>query len=133
VYNSMIMCQFCNPPAEIIVKLLTYSTGRAYKIEDLDLLGERIFNLKRILNIKLGVSRRDDYLPKIVLTLLKEGGTEGRVPNIGKMIQKYYEIRKWDYESGKPTEEKLKQFLQSKSCLERSLFLRYRLKKQRKL
>jgi len=65
--------------------------------------------LKRILNIKLGVSRRDDYLPKIVLTLLKEGGTEGRVPNIGKMIQKYYEIRKWDYESGKPTEEKLKQ------------------------
>lgn len=109
MYNSMIMCQFCNPPAEIIVKLLTYSTGRAYKIEDLDLLGERIFNLKRILNIKLGVSRKDDYLPKIVLTPLKEGGTEGRVPNIGKMIQKHYEIRKWDYESGKPTEEKLKQ------------------------
>ena len=109
VYNSMIMCQFCNPPAEIIAKLLTYSTGQAYKIEDLDLLGERIFNLKRILNNKLGVSRKDDYLPKIVLTPLKEGGTEGRVPNIDKMLQKYYEIRKWDYESGKPTEEKLKQ------------------------
>jgi len=109
VYNSMIMCQFCNPPAEIIAKLLTYSIGQEYAIEDLGLLGERIFNLKRILNNKLGVSRKDDYLPKIVLTPLKEGGTEGRVPNIGKMLQKYYEIRKWDYESGKPTEEKLKQ------------------------
>ena len=109
VYNSIIMCQFCNPPAEIIAKLLTYSIGQEYTVEDLDLLGERIFNLKRILNNKLGVSRKDDYLPKIVLTPLKEGGTEGRVPNIGKMLQKYYEIRKWDYKSGKPTKEKLKQ------------------------
>lgn len=109
VYNSMIMCQFCNLPAEIIAKLLTYSTGQEYTIKDLDLLGERIFNLKRILNNKLGVTRKDDYLPKIVLTPLNEGGTEGRVPNIDKMLRKYYEIRKWDHKTGKPTKEKLKQ------------------------
>ena len=109
VYNSMIMCQFCNPPAEIIAKLLTYSTGQEYTVKDLDLLGERIFNLKRILNNKLGITRKDDYLPKIVLTPLKEGGTGGRVPNIDKMLQKYYEIRNWDEETGKPKKEKLEQ------------------------
>jgi len=107
VYNSMIMCQFCNLPAEIIAKLLTYSTGQEYTIKDLDLLGERIFNLKRILNNKLGVSRKDDYLPKIVLTPLNEGGTEGRVPNIDKMLQRYYEVRNWDHKTGKPKKEKL--------------------------
>jgi len=109
VYNSMIMCQFCNLPAEIIAKLLTYSSGQEYTVKDLDLLGERIFNLKRILNNKLGVSRKDDYLPKIVLTPLNEGGTEGRVPNINKMLQKYYEVRNWDHETGKPKKEKLEQ------------------------
>jgi len=109
VYNSMIMCQFCNLPAEIIAKLLTYSTGQEYTIKDLDLLGERIFNLKRILNNKLGVSRKDDYLPKIVLTPLNEGGTEGRVPNIDKMLQRYYEVRNWDHKTGKPKKEKLEQ------------------------
>ena len=109
VYNSMIMCQFCNPPAELITKLLTYSIGQEYTIEDIDLLGERIFNLKRILNNKLGVTKKDDYLPKIVLTPLKEGGTEGRVPNIDKMLQKYYEIRGWDQETGTPLKEKLKE------------------------
>jgi len=109
VYNSMIMCQFCNPPAELITKLLTYSIGQEYTIEDIDLLGEKIFNLKRILNNKLGVTKKDDYLPKIVLTPLKEGGTEGRVPNIDKMLQKYYEIRGWDQETGTPLKEKLKE------------------------
>ncbi|MFX1487093.1 MAG: aldehyde ferredoxin oxidoreductase family protein [Promethearchaeota archaeon] len=109
VYNSMIMCQFCNPPPGTIARLLTYSTGQKYDIGDLDLLGERIFNLKRCLNVKLGTSCKDDYLTRIMLTPLKDGGTEGRVPDLQKMLEKYYELRQWDRKTGKPTKEKLEQ------------------------
>ncbi|MFX0068318.1 MAG: aldehyde ferredoxin oxidoreductase family protein [Promethearchaeota archaeon] len=107
VYNSMIMCQFCNPPPDMIAKLLTYSTGQKYDIRNLDILGERIFNLKRCLNVKLGVSSKDDRLTRIVLTPLKEGGSEGRIPNLEKMLEDYYEIRQWDHNTGKPAQEKL--------------------------
>ncbi|MFX0096922.1 MAG: aldehyde ferredoxin oxidoreductase family protein [Candidatus Hodarchaeota archaeon] len=109
VYNSMIMCQFCNPPSIMIAKLLTYSIGQKYDIEDLDILGERIFNLKRCLNIKLGVSGKDDYLTRIVLAPLKEGGSKGRTPDLGKMLEEYYELRQWDHSTGKPTKGKLEQ------------------------
>jgi len=38
VYNSMIMCQFCNPPAEIIVKLLTTNLFNWTSVQNLRIL-----------------------------------------------------------------------------------------------
>lgn len=106
LYNAMIMCQFANPPVANILALLNMATGWELSVDDLLPLGERIFNIKRALNCRLGLTASDDRLPEIVLRPL-EGGTEGNVPNMEKLLADYYQYRGWDPSTGKPTAEKL--------------------------
>nr|NHJ85764.1 hypothetical protein [Asgard group archaeon] len=40
---------------------------------------------------------------------LKEGGTEGKVPNLEVQLQAYYKLRKWDSKTGFPTDELLEE------------------------
>ena len=47
---------------------------------------------------------KDDRLPKRILTPLKEGAAAGSVPDVGKLLREYYEIRGLDME-GKPKKE----------------------------
>ena len=54
----------------------------------------------------MGVSAKDDRLPKRILTPLKEGAASGSVPDVEKLLREYYEIRGLD-EEGKPKEEVL--------------------------
>ena len=53
------------------------------------------------------MTQKDDKLPKICLTALKEGSTDGVLPDMKKMLKEYYEYRKWDRKTGKPTKKKL--------------------------
>jgi len=109
VYNSLIMCHFCNLSPQMIIGLLTSATGWRFTIDELQRLGERIFNLKRAFNNKLGIKRKDDYLPPIILQPLNEGGTEGKIPDIHKQLREYYKHRGWDWRTGKPVKGKLKE------------------------
>ena len=69
--------------------------------------GERLYNLKRLFNVRLGISRKDDTLPMRLLTHRRgEGGAAKELPNFGVMLSDYYEYRGWD-EEGIPTHEKL--------------------------
>lgn len=71
------------------------------------LAGERIFNLKRLYNTRLGISRKDDFLPPRFMTHNRKGeGMTNQLPPIGRMLNEYYEYRGWD-EIGVPTPEKL--------------------------
>jgi len=54
--------------------------------------GNRIFNLKRIFNIRLGVNKSDDRLPKKLLKLLKERSAKDQVPNLDYMLKEYYRL-----------------------------------------
>lgn len=38
---------------------------------------------------------------------IPEGGTEGHVPNIKKMLPEYYALRDWDPATGKPSKKRL--------------------------
>ena len=107
LYNSFTLCQFSPMPAPMIARALTAITGIQYKTMDLLTFGERSLNLKRAINNKLGVTRQDDKLPKIVRRALKEGATAGIEPGIDIMLKEFYEVSKWDWETGKPTREKL--------------------------
>ena len=70
---------------------------------------ERIFNLKRLFNTRLGVSRKDDFLPPRFLTLNRKGeGITTQLPPMGQLLADYYEYRGWS-EEGLPTPEKLRQ------------------------
>ncbi|MHA1752586.1 MAG: aldehyde ferredoxin oxidoreductase family protein [Candidatus Helarchaeota archaeon] len=108
IYGSAIMCNFSFPTASEFASLLTAVTGNKIKIDDLKILGERLINLKRIFNIKMGLTAKNDKLPEILLRPL-EGGTEGKVPDIDSMLKDYYKYRDWNPETGKPSKKKLEE------------------------
>jgi aldehyde:ferredoxin oxidoreductase len=61
--------------------------------------GERQFNLRRLCNVALGVTRKDDTLPPRLLSQPRPSGrAAGVVPFLGKMLNEYYELRGWDPE-----------------------------------
>jgi len=109
LYNSLIMCVFCNPPVDTIRKLLNAATGWELSTHDLLPLGERATNLKRLLNGKLGLTSQNDHLPKLLLQPLPASGAETRVPDMDVLLPAFYRIRGWDPQSGMPGLEKLQE------------------------
>jgi aldehyde:ferredoxin oxidoreductase len=63
--------------------------------------------LKRAINNRLGLTRANNRLPKLLLQPYETGGAAGFVPDFAGMLEKYYEARGWDWESGRPTRERL--------------------------
>jgi len=109
VYNSMIMCIFANPPVEHIAALIETATGRPFSLGDLMLYGERMIAMKRVFNSRMGMTRKDDTLPQLLMKPLSEGGARGNVPDLERQLREYYSFRGWDSSTGRPTEAKLKQ------------------------
>ena len=107
LYNALIMCHFVSPPAESILALLNGATGWDLALEDLAIIGERIWNLKRAFNHRLGLTAANDRLPKLLLEPLSDGGAAGNVPDLGLLLREYYDVRGWDPSTGRPTPEKL--------------------------
>jgi len=92
-----------------IVKWYHDVTGNEMTIDDFVKTGERIFNLKRLYNVRLGISRKDDTLPFRSLTFKRMGkGLTPNLPPLGQMLSEYYEYRGWS-EDGIPTPEKLRE------------------------
>ena len=69
--------------------------------------GERIFNLKRLYDVREGISRKDDTLPARLLMHPRGGGSGDNLPRLNEMLKDYYRLRSWD-EFGIPTKEKIK-------------------------
>ncbi len=110
VNNASVTCYFPNPPAHEMVEMLAAATGYDITMQNVLTYGERIWNLKRALNLRLGYNaRRAEILPELILRPLQDGGTEGHVPDFENMLREYYAYREWDWETGKPSREKLEQ------------------------
>jgi aldehyde:ferredoxin oxidoreductase len=110
--DSLKVCKFVlfgGITVKHIVKWYQDVTGREMTIDDFMRTGERIFNLKRLYNTRLGISRKDDTLPFRSLTFKRMGrGITPHLPPLGEMLGEYYEYRGWS-EDGIPTQEKLKE------------------------
>jgi len=109
LYNSFTLCQFSPLPAPMIAAILADITGYKFKAMDLLTFGERSLNLKRAINNKLGVTREDDHIPDIARKALSEGGTAGIEPDMDMMLKEFYTVSHWDWDTGKPKKEKLKE------------------------
>jgi aldehyde:ferredoxin oxidoreductase len=107
VYNSLVMCIFANVPPETQVELINAACGLDWDVETMMRCGERGWNLKRAINVRLGLTRANDRLPKTLLEPLKEGGAEGYTIPFDEMIKAYYAARGWNPGNGRPTKEKL--------------------------
>jgi aldehyde:ferredoxin oxidoreductase len=84
-------------------------TGVSMRLLELLHIGERLYNLKRLYNVRCGISRKDDTLPGRFLTLKREGdGLIPHLPPLGEMLSDYYRVRGWN-EEGIPTPEKRKE------------------------
>jgi aldehyde:ferredoxin oxidoreductase len=77
-------------------------------MDQFKIMGERIYMIKRLFNLKMGLSPEDDRLPKIVLSPVEEGGSAGKTPNFQKLKTHYYNYRTFNQKTGYPTQEKLK-------------------------
>ena len=71
-------------------------------------MGKRIYMIKRLFNLKMGLTGSADRLPKILLNPLEDGGAAGKTPNFEQLKEAYYKYRTFDLETGKPNTEKLK-------------------------
>jgi aldehyde:ferredoxin oxidoreductase len=107
LYSSIIMCSFCNPLPSQVASLIENATGLKFGIEEIKQYGERILNMKRMFNIKMGISPSDDKLPQILLRPFRDGGSAGKTPNYNQLRKKFYEYREWDINTGKISTSKL--------------------------
>lgn len=92
-------------PFTTVTQAFNAVTGRQVDHYELLKCGERIWNTKRAISIRMGTTQSDDVLPIRLCEPLKESPAAGKIPPVQEMVKKYYELRGW--QEGKPTREKL--------------------------
>ena len=107
VCNDLVICFFAVVSQAEIADLLTAATGETWDIPRMLQAGERAWNLKRMINLRLGWSPEMAKLPHLLLQPLPDGGQEGHVPDAAAMLREYHAASGWDLETGIPTPAKL--------------------------
>jgi aldehyde:ferredoxin oxidoreductase len=107
VNNSLVLCLFANVAPETMLALVNAACGYTLGMDDLIRCGERAWNLKRVINNRLGLTRANDRLPKAFLRPYADGGAAGFTPDFDVMMDAYYSARGWEPRTGRPTPEKL--------------------------
>lgn len=109
VFNSLVMCLFADVSPEKTAELIYAATGLEMDVSELIKIGERGWNLKRMIDVHLGIRAQDDTLPKVFMNPYNDGigDLEGYAPDFAAMLQEYYKLRGWDILNGIPEKEKL--------------------------
>jgi len=98
VVNSTVSCLFSTFALGVkdYADLLSAVTGWNLTEDDLLKIGERIYNLERIIINKLGFDGKDDTLPRRLLEEpMPEGPAKGHTVELDKMKEEYYKLRGW--------------------------------------
>lgn len=111
LFNNLTMCKFMVNNGGLTIseisKELELATG--LKLTNMELLktSERGIALQRLINVRDGMSRKDDTLSPKMLKAAKLGSRAGKAPlAFNQMLDDYYELRGWD-ENGIPKKETL--------------------------
>ena len=91
VRDSLILCVFLHSTLgyKVYAPALRAVTGLDYSVSSLKEVGERIFQLERLMNVRLGVSSNQDILPKRIL----DGMESPEKHRESKTL--YYRLRQW--------------------------------------
>jgi len=112
VFNALGLCKFLifgRVGPTKVTEWLNYVIGWNLTPKELLTIGEKLHNLKRMYNVRLGIDRKDDTLPSRLLHLARAAGmAAGVLPELDKMLEEYYHLRGWN-KNGIPTEEKLEE------------------------
>lgn len=118
VFNALGLCKFlffARLSHETICRWIEGLNGWRLTSAELMEVGERLYNLKRLYGVRLGISSESDTLPARILKNLRPGRplAEGEKLFL-EMRRDYYQARGWD-ERGIPKAEKLRSlFLEEK-------------------
>jgi len=101
VFDSAGICLFTSfawTLADVAPQLAAACTDD-YTVEELGLIGERIWNMERDFNNRAGFTSKDDTLPKRLTTEpARTGPAKGKVNGLATMLPEYYALRGWDKE-----------------------------------
>jgi aldehyde:ferredoxin oxidoreductase len=96
-----------------LTELVSSLTGWDIDEKELLHIGDRVYNLQRMFNVREGVRRKDDLLPEKIRKIPEFGpyasdfGCE--IKDFERMLDEYYKARGWNKDTGIPTKEKLRQ------------------------
>ncbi|MEM0385654.1 MAG: aldehyde ferredoxin oxidoreductase family protein [Nitrososphaeria archaeon] len=110
VVNSAVNCLFTTFAlgAADYANLLSAVTGWTFTEDEIMKIGERIYNLERLIMSKFGFTDKDDTLPpRLTSEPMPEGPVKGQIVELEQMKKEYYRLRGWV--NGIPTPEKLKE------------------------
>ena len=108
--DTLITCDFARYAIkdQTYLELLAAATGRQMTLDELYRLGERIWNLTRLFNLKAGMTKEDEDLPRrFKEEPLPDGPAAGHRftdEDIERLRSEYYAVRGWD-ENGVPRPE----------------------------
>jgi aldehyde:ferredoxin oxidoreductase len=111
--NSLEICHFAIYPwmfsvPQMLARFYNAVTGNSIDAEKLLHIGERIISTERAFNVREGLTREDDTLPRRMLEEpMPDGPAKGQVVNLEMMLNDYYRFRGWDQTTGFPTRHKL--------------------------
>ncbi len=112
LFDSLKLCKFLLFGGVKLTHVLEwFNAVTGFEASQAELLraGERIYNIKRIYNVRCGITRKDDVVPMRMLREKRgEGGSADNLPPFSEMLEEYYSYRGWD-ESGVPRKEKLQE------------------------
>ena len=103
----MILCQFQNPGVGWVLAALKATTGWGLTTGDLMTLGRRIVTVRRLFNMRRGLTRSNDCLPYLLRVPPSNGGTEGNGPNLESLLAGAYAEYGWGLDTGRPAEDVL--------------------------
>jgi aldehyde:ferredoxin oxidoreductase len=109
---STVMCDFLAADLNLAARLLNAACETNYTEDTIKVVGQRIWTLTRLFNLREGFSREDDSIPaRVYLDPLPEGNPKGKVVSeqgFQTMLSEYYKLFGWD-EQGRPTRETLRE------------------------
>lgn len=105
---SLITCDCVPYSAEWLAEVLT-SLGLDADEKGFMTLGERVYNVTRLFNVREGLSRKDDTLPGRFTEPMEDTGWRIPVEDFERMLDEYYELRGWDRKTGVPKLEKIRE------------------------
>jgi aldehyde:ferredoxin oxidoreductase len=90
---------------------INYATGWDLSTEEVEEIGERIYNLERLINVRRGVAsaETDTLSPRVMHEAIPEGPAEGMhcpPEELESMLSEYYDFRGWNSE-GEPRADTL--------------------------
>jgi len=109
VEDSLVICKFVGYALgfEFQARFLSTVLDKKMNITDLITIGERIYTLERLFNVREGFTKEDDKLPpRFLKDPLKEGASKGRIVPLEQLLRDYYKVRQWD-ENGVPSDKLL--------------------------